>query len=224
MVSESGSTAVDELASPPPQSASVGRLDSTDLRFAAFVVLALAAVGAVLGAVWAAWSPPGPRAYVLAPGVFFPDETEAFVAGDGRFMVLGAVAGLAAGIAAWLAVARRGPLTAFALVVGGLAGSAVMELVGHVLGGGSFAGEPGAVLPQLPLSLHAQGLVLVEPALAALVYALLVAFTASDDLGHPDPVRTASARRSVGAGGHPYDSGGDGDAPGVAQQRDLPTK
>lgn len=222
MVSESGNTAVDELASPPPQSASAGRLDSTDLRFAALVVVALAVLGAALGAAWAAWSPPGPRAYVLAPGVFFPDETEAFVAGDGRFMVLGALAGLAGGIGAWLAVARRGSLTALALVAGGLAGSALMELVGHVAGGGSFAGQPGEILPQLPLSLHAQGLLLVEPAVAALVYGLLVAFTADDDLGRPDPVRAALARRSVGAGGHPHDSGGDGDAASVPQQRDLP--
>lgn len=221
-MTETGSTAVGELAAPPPPPTPAGRLETADVRFAALTVVLLAALGAVLGLVWSAWSPAGPRAYVLAPGVFLPDETEAFVAADGRFLVLGAVVGLAAAIAGWLAVARRGPLTALALVLGGLAGSALMELVGHLTGGGSFTGNDQHFIAELPLSLHAQGLLLVEPALAALVYGVLVAFTASDDLGRPDPVRAALARGSVRSGGHADDGRGDGDAAGAAQQGDLP--
>ena len=64
------------------------------------------------------------------------------------------------------------------------------------------------------------GLVFVEPAIAALVYGMLVAFAADDDLGRPDPVRDALF--SVGAGDHPEYGWGDRDAAGALQEGNLP--
>jgi hypothetical protein len=202
-----------------------------DLRFAAVVVLVLAVIGAVLGLVWAAWSPPGPAAAVFGGGKFEPEDNEAFVAGDGRFLVIAAAAGLVAGLIVWRRVGRRGPLVALALGVGGLLGALLTELLGHVSGGGSFTGKrfPSGdgttheITAHLPLSLHAQGLLFVEPALAALVYGLLVAFAVRDDLGRPDPARDARlAAASVDAGHHPQDGGGYGDAPRALQEGYLP--
>ena len=61
-----------------------------------------------------------------------------------------------------------------------------------------------------------QGLLLVESVVGALVYGLLVAFAASDDLSRPDPVReSVAARRQA------QDGGGHGDAPGPLEQGDL---
>ncbi len=193
-------------------------------------MLALAALGAVLGLVWAAWSPPGPRALVLPHGMLQPDETEAWIAADGRFLVLTAVTGLLAGGLVWSRTRHRGPIMPAALAVGGLAGAALTALVGHLTGGGTTQGRVDTVLARLPLTLHMQGLLLLEGALAVLLYGLLAAFTARDDLGRPDPGREArlaargGAAGSVGAGPQPDHGGGDGDAPRPLQQRDLPSQ
>ena len=220
----------DHLAA-DPQPAAVGVEQRGDLRAGGIVVLALAGLGAVLGLVWAAWSPPGPRALVLPHGLLQADETEAWIAADGRFLVLTAVAGLLAGGLAWSYTRRRGPLMPAALAAGGLAGAALTALVGHLTGGGTTQGRVDTVMAGLPLSLHMHGLLLLEGAVAVLVYGLLAAFTARDDLGRPDHEREArlAARRpgrgdigSVGAGAQPDHGGGHGDAPRPLQQRDLP--
>lgn len=197
-----------------------------DVRAALVLAAAVAGLGALLGLVWAAWSPPGPRALVLAPGVRQPDETESFVAGDGRFLVISVVVGVVTAVVAWRWAARRGPWVLAALAVGGLAGSLLMELVGHLTGGGTFDGLPNTLIEALPLSLHMQGLLFLEAGAATLVYGMFVAFAVRDDLGRPDPIREslvpAPASVSVGPGDHPQYGRGYGDAPGALQQRDLP--
>jgi len=162
-----------------------------DARVAMYVMLALAVVGAALGPVWAAWSGPQQRAFVIGPGKLFPfDEVETMAAADGRFLVIVAGVGLLAGLGTWLLrPTHRGPLVLLALGVGGLAGAALTWWTGYLTGGGTRHGEPGTTIAQLPLSLHMPGLLFVEPALAILVYGLFVAFAARDDLGRPDPVR-----------------------------------
>lgn len=205
-----------------------------DLRQAVRTVFALAAIGAILGLVWAAWAPNGPQAQVLGGGKFIADETEAFIAGDGRFLVLSVIVGILSAVLAWTDRPHRGPIVLGGLVVGGLVGALLMELVGHLSGGGTFHGTrfPGTdvfLTSRLPLSLHTQGLLLIEAAVAALVYGLLVAFATADDLGHPDPVRDVlrpaperdGSTSSVGAGGEPQDGWGHGDAAGPLQQGDL---
>lgn len=218
-----------------------------DVPAALTITVALAVIGALLGVVWAAWSPAGGLGLVRAPGAIQPDETENWVAGDGRFLVLAAIVGVVAGALAWTRTHNRGPLVLAALAVGGLAGSLLMELVGHLTGGGTFDGDPNTIIKSLPLSLHMPGLVFLESGVAVLVYGMLAAFAVRDDLGRPDPTRdslvqaaqAAQAARdapvpaspdpapeqpwpSVGPGDHPQHGGGDGDAPGVLQQRDLP--
>ena len=156
------------------------------------VIAGLGLVGIVLGLIWGWWSPPGPLARRV-PGGTVTDETEAFVATDGRYLVLVAVAGLVAGGALWWQTRRRGPLAVWALALGGLAGAALTELAGRLTGGGSFDTVQGGFIRQLPVSLHMKGLLFVEPALAVLVYGLFVAFANHDDLGRPDPYRLPRA-------------------------------
>jgi hypothetical protein len=202
-----------------------------DLKFAAYLTAGLTALGALLGLAWSAWSPPGPAATAFGGGKFEPSDTEAFIASDGRFLVLVAGVGLLAGGLAWWRARNRGPFVVLGLGVGGLVGALLTELVGHLTGGGSFTGKrytfsDGSVHEvtlHMPLSLHAQGLLFIESAAAALVYGLFVAFAVRDDLGRPDPVRDSLvAAASVDAGDHPQDGGGHGDAPRALQQGYLP--
>lgn len=158
-----------------------------DLRVGAAVVAVLTVVGAVLGVVWQWWSPPGPRAYIIKPGSIQPDETEAFIAADGRFAVLAIAVGLLAAIVMWRRTSTRGPVAVTALGVGGLLGAAAMAGVGRLLGGGSDAGKANTLLEELPLRVHLEGLLLLEAAVAVLVYSLFASFAVADDLGRPDP-------------------------------------
>ncbi len=210
-----------------------GDLPRRDLRVAAVLAALLAVFGIPLGLLWGIWSPPGPEARILRPGVFIPGETEAFVAADGRYLVITAAVGLVAGLVAWRLTTHRGPLVLLGLVVGGLVGSLLMELFGHLIGGGSFTGktfhyEDGTsrvYTAQLPVSLHVHGLLFAQSTVAVLVYGLFVAFAVRDDLGRPDPVRDMLTRddaESVDAGDEAQHGGRYGDAPGPLQQRDLP--
>jgi hypothetical protein len=170
---------------------------------------------------------------VLGGGVFqVIDETENQIAADGRFLVIVSAVGLLAALLTWFVrPGNRGPVVLLGLIVGGLSGAALTDLVGHLTGGGSFSGKTyrlsdGSVQEvtlRLPLSLHMTGLLFVEAALATLLYGVLTAFAAHDDLGRPDPVRDRlRARRSVHADGEPQHGWGHRDGAGALQQGDLP--
>lgn len=153
---------------------------------AAVVAGVLALVGAVAGLVWAAWSPAGPRALVVQPGAYIPEENEKFVAADGRYLVIVAALAIAATLVTWFLPRTRGVLVFCGLVVGTGAMSLVAEGVGQLAGGGTYHGRANTVIAQLPLTVHARGLFFVGPALASLLYGLLVAFAVRDDLGRDD--------------------------------------
>ena len=209
----------------------------TDVVRGVVIVAVLAVVGALAGLLWAAWSPKGPRAIILRPGVYVPDETESFVAGDGRFLVIAAALGLVAALVVWFRRPLRGVAAALALILGGIIGSLLMLLVGHLTGGGDGTGRsiPDSTQrysAELPLTVHAEGVLLVQATVSALVFGLLVAFAVRDDLGRADPVRDELSHEaltpapvepwSVAAGPHPQDGGGYGDAARPLQQGDLP--
>ena len=160
--------------------------------------------GAALGLIWSAWSPPGPRGGMLSAGIQ-ADETETFVAGDGRYALLTGAVGVLAGIAAWYLRRQRGSLVALALVVGGLGGSLIADGVGHLVRGtGSTypcGTETGKCVEHLPLWVQMHGLLFLQAALAVLVYSLFVAFAVDDDLGRPDPGARSPRGGSVGPQG-----------------------
>lgn len=156
------------------------------------IATALTVAGVPVGLIWAWWSPPGPRALLLPGGKVQPEESEAFVAGDGRFAILVIALGLIAGLVVWTRRAVRGTIVILALAAGGLAGAAVTALVGNLSGGGSASGRAGTVVGELPLSLHATGLIFLEAAAAVFVYGMCVSFAAADDLGRPDTERAGA--------------------------------
>ncbi len=233
-------------AGPDAEALGVRAATRTDARVAAALAVGLALLGALLGLLWAAWSPPGPSAEVLGGGSFAVlDENESPISADGRFLIIVVAVALVAALLAWFLLrGHRGPTVLLGLCAGVAGGGLLTEVVGHLTGGGSFSGamyrlSDGSrreVTLHLPLSLHIQGLVLIGPAVVALVYGLFVAFAVHDDLGRPDPVRdTLLARRaaradssappaepSVHAGDYPQYGGGYRDASGALQQRDLP--
>jgi hypothetical protein len=236
------------MTAPPPSSAASARMLEPvgPVRVAGMVGAALAGLGALLGVVWEAWSPPGPLGAVLRAGVE-PDETEAWAAGDGRYAAITVAVGVLAGIVAWYVrpcARARGAWVAVALGAGGIAGAALTDLVGWALRGtGSTfpcGTDTGRCVDHLPLTVHMHGLWFAEAVVAVLIYSLLVAFAADDDLGRPDPGRETARRlsrrrarrevsgidegsgRSVASERRVEDPWRDGHGPSTAYQRDLP--
>jgi hypothetical protein len=192
-----------------------------ELRAAVATVAALCAAGALLGVVWSAWSGAQQRAFVLPDGLYPYDEVETMAAADSRYLLLVGVVGLLAALLVWRRRGVRGPAMLVALCLGGLGGAALTWWIGYLTGGGSYAGKVGTTIRHLPLTLHMRGLLFVEPALAALVYGVLVAFAARDDLGRPDPVR---ARLSVPARHEAEHGWRHSDAASALQQGEFPAQ
>jgi hypothetical protein len=220
---------------PPADSRARGSADVGQVKAAGLVVLALAVIGCLLGPVWNWWSPPGPLG-VRVPGGVVTVESEAFIAADGRFALLTCLVGIAAALVLWAVRSVRGPWIVFALAVGGLVGALLTEYIGHLIRGGSTDVRVDTAIAHVPLQVHATGFLFVEALAGALLYGMLVAFTAHDDLGRPDPNR--DVRRpaqvatpagqpvpsSVPAADHPQHGWRDGDATGALQQREFPAQ
>ena len=102
---------------------------------AAVVVL----LGAPIGLLWGAVSPRVAvvKASAQAVNLQMP-ETKAFVAGDGWFLIITLLAGIACGVVgAWLG-RKRSPGVAIGLVVGGVLASLIAWKVGHRFGYDSY--------------------------------------------------------------------------------------
>jgi len=158
-----------------------------DVRAALGLLIGLVVVGAIAGAGWAAWSRTPTRGLVYTAHSIIPDQTEGFISSDGRFVIITAVIGLAAGLIAWSRRAHRGPLMIVSLGVGTVVGAALTDLVGRLLGGGKDSGKVNTLLARLPLEVHATGLLFVEGVLAVGLYTLCAMFVAPDDLGRQTP-------------------------------------
>lgn len=188
-----------------------------ELRAGAVIVLVLAALGAALGPVWHWWSPPGPLGFVVAPHAIQTDESETFVAVDGRFALLTGAVGIAAGLVVWFLRRVRGPMAAVALAFGGFAGAVLTELVGRLLDNGTGSAPVNTLIRHLPLQVHATALRLLEPMLALLVYSVFTAFAADDELGRGRP-----SAPSVGGGDDLQYGWSDRDAARALYQPEFP--
>jgi len=175
---------VPPFAAPPPAAATGPWITRRDLLLGVAVVGALLVLGALLGLVWQLISPPRPSGFHYQGGpVFAFEESEGFIASDGRFVLITAAVGLIAGILVWTRRSWRGPVTVAALAVGGLAGAIATDAVGRLTGGGTTSAPAETLIKHLPLEVHARALLLLEPLLAVLVYVICTLFANRDDLG-----------------------------------------
>jgi hypothetical protein len=180
-------------------------------RAAITVVLALAVVGALLGALWAVLAPPIHGAVALTRDgdrihVYLGNESDHFF--TAAFMLTGllAVMALIAAVLLWQWRAHRGPASVGALSVGCVLAAAAAAGVGAVLvhwryGTVDIAGAPVAPQHRLHYVVEAPPVffghsplvivatLLIPAAVAALTYALMAVATERDDLGAWPPVQ-----------------------------------
>lgn len=176
-----------------------------DLRSAAAVIGVLGVLGLLAGVLWGVASPHS-LGFVSRPGLVIPNETEQFIGADGRYVLITAIIGVIAGVLCWGWRARRGPVLAIGLAVGGLLGAVLTALVGHLVGGGHAGGAVNARIT-LPVTLHARGLIAVEPGVTLLVYLAGTLLSGPDDLGR-SPAGTAASTADAADSTNSVDAGG----------------
>jgi len=152
--------------------------------FAALLGAQLVA-GLLIGVLWRLWAPSS-VSYLLSNGaggsIVIPDETEAQVAGDGRFVVLSLLAGALFGLFAWTVRRYRGPAMVAVLAAGSLLGSLLAMGAGRLLSGGT--GSPTLNTAFHPrLTLHASAALFVQAFVAVLVYTVLAGLSRDPALG-----------------------------------------
>jgi hypothetical protein len=168
--------------------------------------LTWAAVPVVLGVPLAfLWVALGPHVDVVmtAPGQpgLVDYNTEAFVAGDGRFGLITAVTGIVVGVTAWLLGKGRGPLVVLGLALGSLAGAWITWKLGTHQGEDEFkhliaTAKAGEGFSQ-NMRLRATGLVYLEALVAVSVYVGCAAWSRYPDLA---PTEQPGAGEPVYAG------------------------
>jgi hypothetical protein len=157
------------------------------LRRLGYLVAGQLAAGVLIGVIWRLWSPSSVSYLLPASGggtFVIPDESEAQIAGDGRFVVLSIVAGLAFGVLAWWLRSVRGLSVLGSLAVGGLLSSLLARAVGQLLSSGSPAARVNSAFTP-SLSLHAAPALWIQAFFAVLGYTALVGLSADPDLGRP---------------------------------------
>jgi hypothetical protein len=160
-----------------------------DLGAGALLALALAGVGVPAGVLWWLLAPRADfRITEDGPVVVGSPSTELLVADDAIFVLIMAVVGLLAGLAAWLLRRHRGVTLLAALAVGTAACGAVAWLVGEMLGEGPTQAELSDVggVVTTGLDLGATAALAVAPFVALLVYVIGVVVNASDGLGRSE--------------------------------------
>jgi multisubunit Na+/H+ antiporter MnhC subunit len=161
-----------------------------DLRPAAWLVLALAGVGVPAGLVWWLLAPRADfRITEDGPVVVGSPSSELLVADDAVFVLVLAVVGLLAGVAAWLMRRQRGVALLVALALGTTAAGAVAWLVGELFGEGPTEAELSDIGGTVTtgLDLGATAALAVAPFVALVVYVLGVIMNAEDGLGRAVP-------------------------------------
>lgn len=151
----------------------------------AVLLAAQLVAGVAVGLIWLWWSPSA-VSYLLSDGsggsVVIPDESEAQVAADGRFVVLTILTGVLFGLLAWTVRRLRGPLVLAVLGAGSLLGSVLAMATGQWLS--HAAGSPAVNTAFHPkLALHASAALWLQALAAVLVYTSLAGLSADPSLG-----------------------------------------
>ncbi len=181
------------------------RVTRREARDAVATTALLAAFGISLGALWSKVSP-RVQVVVTAAG---PDlahyDSDEFFAGDGTFVLLGAVAGLLAALALWWLGRRwRGPVQILVLALGCAACAVVVWQVGRRIGLDHFhdllrSAEPGRRFSK-PVDLRGKIGLVAQPFVAVATYMALASWVARPDLGVRRDSVGVYADREVGPG------------------------
>jgi hypothetical protein len=193
---------------------------------ALLVTLAIAAGGAVLGVAGGlAWSAIAPRAVfsVQSPGVAYVvnPETNAFIAADGWFALIGLIGGAIIGITGYLTGVRRyGPVPAAGALAGATAAAFLASWTGSHVGLDGFrhrlaTSKPGTLLRQ-PADLGAHGALVFWPLAAGVVIGGIELV-----LALRERQRRARPEYAGPPGRHRTGPAGPGSADGSPQRRDL---
>jgi hypothetical protein len=179
--------------------ASTRPADRRWLRAFAALFAAQLVAGLLIGVLWRLWAPSS-VSYLLSNGaggsIIIPDESEAQVAGDGRFVVLSLLAGALFGLFAWTVRRYRGPAMAAVVTAGSLLGSVLAMTTGRLLSGGT--GSPALNTAFHPrLTLHASAALFVQAFVAVLVYTVLAGLSRDPALGLPAERREPSHELAV---------------------------
>jgi hypothetical protein len=167
-----------------------------EVLWAALIAVGIAALGAPLALLWSAL---GPHVDVVmtseGPGLV-DYNTEAFVAGDGRFALITAVVGALCGFGAWLLRRWRGPVLVIGLALGSLAGAWIMWKLGVKIGVEEYErllqeAKTGQEFEQ-PMKLRAEGLVYLQALVAVVVYVVNAAWSRHPDLTEHDLLVSSS--------------------------------
>ncbi|WP_153339290.1 DUF2567 domain-containing protein [Nocardia aurantia] len=173
-----------------------------ELRVAVRVVVAVLLVGAVAGVAWGLLAPPE-KVLVVDPKHGIPLTGESAHRFDAMaiFVSFAAAAGLLSAVGAWrLARRSRGPLLEAAVLIGSLAGTAIMVWAGeHVARllhprpadpalrslvdmAPTVEGASGQLFGMTVPILHAGPALVVQPLIASLAVLILAALSTSEDL------------------------------------------
>ena len=152
------------------------------------LVLAQQLIGVALGLLWVFWSPSS-VSYLLdagnGTGVVVPAQSEAQVAGDGRYAVLTMLAGLAFGLLAWRLRRSRGAAVLGILTVSSLLGSLLALATGQLLSRGQHTTTLDTAFHPA-LVLHGTAEVFLQALFAVLVYTVFVGLSGDRQLGRDD--------------------------------------
>jgi hypothetical protein len=180
------------------------------------LVLAQQLIGVALGLLWVVWSPSS-VSYLFdagnGTGVVVPAQSEAQVAGDGRYAVLTALAGLAFGLLAWRLRGSRGPAVLGVLTVSSLLGSLLALGTGQLFSRGQHTTTLDTAFHPA-LVLHGTAEVFLQALFAVLVYTIFVGLSGDRQLGRSDPRQSGEQPGDVSGGGPGDVSGAPGEQPG----------
>jgi hypothetical protein len=166
----------------------------------AITTVVIALIGVPVGLLWSVIAPHGKDIVLGHQGYLANAESEAWVAGDGWFALITAVAGVVCAVVAYILARRLGEIPLLVgLAVGGILAAVVAAKVGHQIGLSTFhhlvaTSKDGTTTKEVP-KVRATGVLVAWPLLAVVVYGLLEAF----DVANREPARRALA---AGDGGH----------------------
>jgi hypothetical protein len=176
----------------------------------AAALLGTAAASALLGlATGLIWSTLAPRALLIVQSrgaaYIVNVETSAYIAADGWFCLLTAIAGLVCGVLGYIfAVRRYGAIAVTGLVLGGLAAALLAMWAGQQQGLAGFRSallsRPAGTYLHEPLTLGGHGALAFWPLIVALTVGTIELVSQSVDRKRADPAQAEPPRPAADGG------------------------